>query len=41
MVDRGGVEMQQQEEVRGKWLIEEDHSSNEPAEYIANGTRLK
>ena len=41
MVDGRGVEMQQQEEVQGKWLIEEDHNSNELAEYIANGTRLK
>jgi hypothetical protein len=39
VVGEGGLEMQQQEEVRGKWLIKEDHNSNEPTEYIANETR--
>ena len=41
-MDNGeGVDMQQQEEVRGKWLIKEDGDSKKPAEYIANGIRLK
>lgn len=31
VVDGGEVDMQQQEEVRGKWLVEEGHNSNESA----------
>jgi hypothetical protein len=46
LMDNGdGVDMQQQEEVRGKWLIKEDYDSQKKkknhAEHIAYGIRLK